>query len=113
MTNQEAEQRIIRAYTAGEQSAKSGRYDISGYVGNGIQSAFNNGFVVAAAQMEELPEETPMYLAGRIAFQKGLTIDCKPEVELYSGRWVSGWLTEKERARQSPVSNDPILQMLS
>lgn len=113
MSNQDAEQRIIKAYSAGEQSANSGKYDISGYVGNGIQSAFNNGFVVAASQLENIPDDTPMYLAGRIAFLKGLTIECKPEVELYSGRWVSGWLTEKERARQRPESTDPIMQMLS
>lgn len=113
MTHSEAEQRIIAAYSAGDKSAKSGRYDISGYEGNGIQSAFNNGFVSAAAQLVNLPECTPMYLAGRIAFIKGIPIDAKPEAELYSGRWVSGWLTEKERARQRPESTDPIMQMLS
>lgn len=113
MTHSEAEQRIIAAYSAGEKSAISGRYDISGYEGNGIQSAFNNGFVSAAVQIVHLPKDTPMYLAGRISFLKGLPIDAKPEAELYSGRWVSGWLTEKERASQRTMSEDPLIRMMS
>jgi hypothetical protein len=99
MTHSEAEQRIIAAYSAGEKSANSGKYDISGYEGNGIQSAFNNGFVSAAAHILHPPKDTPMYLVGRIAFLKGHPIDSKPQAEVYSGRWVSGWLTEKERTR--------------
>lgn len=98
MIPSEAEQRIVAAYSAGEQSAKSGRYEISGYNGNGIQNAFNDGFVSAAAKLVNLPDNTPMYLAGRIAFIKGSPIDAKPGSELYSGRWVSGWLTEKDKA---------------
>ncbi len=89
------------AYAEGIESAKSGRYECSYHSGSGLHSEFCNGFVTQAVEQEGLPTDTPMYLSGRIAYLKGQGSESKPKSESFSGRWYSGWLSEKERANRS------------
>jgi hypothetical protein len=97
LTDTTFEQRSEKAYSQGLESAKAGIYDCSYYSGSGLKKSFDNGFVAHASKIEELPANTPMYLAGRVAFLKGLPLESKPESESYAGRWFSGWRMEKER----------------
>ncbi|UUA75220.1 hypothetical protein [Cellvibrio sp. QJXJ] len=93
---------FMQVYHDGENCAKSNRYDSSPYKTYGEKLVFDNGFVHAASSIETLPAGTPMYLAGRIAYLKGLPAESKPASECYAGRWFSGWLEEKDRCHQHP-----------
>ena len=92
-----AEQRLAIAHSEGTESAKSGQYECRYHSGSGLYTEFCDGFVIQAAELEGLPIDTPMYLAGRIAYLKGQDMESKPESESFAGRWFSGWLSEKER----------------
>lgn len=93
-----AEEQLSLARSEGRTAAIQALYKCNYSSGSGLYTEFCEGFVARASQQDELPKETPMYLAGRVAFLKGKPINSKPEGELFSGRWVSGWLVEKDNS---------------
>jgi hypothetical protein len=91
------EMRLKIAYSEGMVAALAKTFSTDYHGGSGLSTYFSRGFVEVAATQPSLPEGTPMYLAGRVAFLKGLKIEDMPESESFTGRWFSGWLTEKDR----------------
>lgn len=67
--------------------------------GQQVGYAWDDGFVQHSAELKVIPQDAPRYLQGRIAYKLGYEILDKPEDEPAWGRWVSGWLTEKDRRR--------------
>lgn len=77
------------------------------YSGSQTYGAFCSAFVTeAVAAACRLPAQTPMYLQGRIAYRQGLGVESIPREESFSGRWFSGWLTERDAQRRKPKSSE-------
>lgn len=101
------EQRKRIAFQDGVICAQNGTYDHQRFAYSGLKKYFDDGFVSEASKIDSIPADTPMYLAGRISFLKGLPMEAKPEGETYAGRWFSGWRTENERAKSKIASSQP------
>jgi ribosome modulation factor len=81
------------AYQAGY-NAKSG--DECPYrSGQNVRNAWFDGFVDACVEAGVAKPSEP-YFQGRIAARLGQPITDKPDNEEYTGRWVSGWISERE-----------------
>ena len=81
-----------RGVAAGKQAVYSCPYTS----GQAIYGWWADGFVIQCHRQQKIPENTPMYLVGRIAYLDGADCTALPSGENFSGRWFSGWLTQKE-----------------
>lgn len=97
----QAQQIRAEARTAGY-NAK--RYADCPYIsGQRIMNDWHAGFVARCVETGKTPSDTPMYLLGRIGYLQGKTITDYPEGEVASGRWVSGWLMQRDAAQGEKI----------
>jgi ribosome modulation factor len=65
---------------------------------NRVQYAWIDGFVDKCAE-DRTDRSSSMYVKGRVAYRLGKRLTDIPETEHTAGRWVSGWMVEKDRQR--------------
>lgn len=61
--------------------------------GQKMYAVWIDGFVAARLIRPEVPEDTPVFIAGRIARLQGLPLDNRPETEL-GPSWMAGWVKQ-------------------
>jgi hypothetical protein len=64
------------------------------------KSYWDEGFVTGCADRGNIPEDTDMYLRGRIAYLMGADIADFPKCNPLSPRWMSGWLMQQTLSTQ-------------
>lgn len=74
--------------------------------GQGVLGVWIEGYVEKCIETGVIPSDTPPYVLGQIAFLQGCEITQIPEGELASGRWVSGWLVQRDKgSRHAGIVN--------
>lgn len=94
-------------------SAKAQGYAAASYAecpyvsGQQVLGAWVEGYVEKCLETGVIPTDTPPYVLGQIAYLQGRDMTHLPEGEAASGRWVSGWLMQKDRApRRAVIANN-------
>ncbi len=99
---------IVAAYQEGQ--AAYGHPFACPYIsGQQVYGAWLNGYTDAGIAARTVPQDAPLYEQGRIACGIGLPLSMKPAGERTEGRWVSGWLRQRETivaARMAAVRAD-------
>lgn len=89
-------------------SAKEEGYVASAYAecpyisGQRVLSDWIDGFVAKCIESGITPPDTPPYVLGRIAYLQGIPCSQLPRGEVPAGRWMSGWLSERDKTPEQP-----------
>lgn len=97
MANYNTPQTQTLAFSTGKSAAQASHYRCDYHTPACLFSKFCDGFVAQGATQKDLPENTPDYLVGRVAYLKGLSPSKPPgsNTNSFSGQWLSGWLAQQ------------------
>lgn len=70
--------------------------------GQKFRNDWHDGFIARCVEIGSAPDDTPMYLLGRIAYMMGKSCTDLPASEQLSGRWFSGWLAQRDATPMRP-----------
>lgn len=65
--------------------------------GQRLLSDWHDGFIAKCMDTGVTPPDTPLYVLGQIAFLNGIPCSQMPAGEVATGRWMSGWLRQRDR----------------
>lgn len=70
---------------------------VSGQV---VLSYWQDGYIKRCLELDT-PPDTPMYILGQIAYLQGHKCSAMPEGEHPTGRWMAGWLMQRDKHSQA------------
>lgn len=84
--------------------------------GQRILEDWVDGFVAQCIDTGIAPPDTPPYVLGRIAYLCGTPCSERPDGELATGRWMSGWLVQRgvtpDQPNKCPGDPDSLLELV-
>ncbi|MAG64974.1 MAG: hypothetical protein CMK74_03760 [Pseudomonadales bacterium] len=91
MTVRQWNEQKAEIWQAGFDAEKFGQCPFAS--GQEMHGVWVDGFVAARLIRPEVPEDTPVFIAGRIARLQGLPFEERPETEPGS-TWMAGWVKQ-------------------